>query len=138
MSYNKVLVFNLGFEKKSDFDEHWIYLPEKKYNYYRDTHQVYHLMLAGKCAILNMMGGMYNITGCGEHSHRDAINQLQMTLAVDTELWKLNHDLRWKSLCIRVMQSLIDIYDGRNNVLFLKYALKIFFFQFGIRKFLKN
>ena len=35
LSYNKVLVFNLGFEKKSDFDEHWIYLPEKKYNYYR-------------------------------------------------------------------------------------------------------
>lgn len=35
LSYNKVLVFNLGFEKKSDFDEHWIYLPEKQYNYYR-------------------------------------------------------------------------------------------------------
>lgn len=35
LSYNKVLVFNLGFEKKSDFDEHWIYLPEKEYNYYR-------------------------------------------------------------------------------------------------------
>ncbi len=35
LSYNKVLVFNLGFEKKSDFNEHWIYLPEKKYNYYR-------------------------------------------------------------------------------------------------------
>lgn len=35
LSYNKVLVFNLGFEKKSEFDEHWVYLPEKKYNYYR-------------------------------------------------------------------------------------------------------
>ena len=36
LSYNKVLVFNLGFNKKSKYQkEHWMYLPEKKYNYYR-------------------------------------------------------------------------------------------------------
>ncbi|MBQ3415082.1 MAG: FAD-dependent oxidoreductase [Clostridia bacterium] len=35
LSYNKVLVFNLGFEKKSQFDEHWIYFPEKEINFYR-------------------------------------------------------------------------------------------------------
>lgn len=35
LSYNKVLVFNLGFEKGSDFKEHWIYLPEKTFNFYR-------------------------------------------------------------------------------------------------------
>ena len=35
LSYNKVLVFNLGFEKKSDFDEHWIYFPDKEINFYR-------------------------------------------------------------------------------------------------------
>lgn len=36
LSYNKVLVFNLGFNKKSRFTkEHWMYLPEKKTNYYR-------------------------------------------------------------------------------------------------------
>mgnify|MGYP003308528518 CR=1 FL=1 len=35
LSYNKVLVFNLGFEKKSDFDEHWIYFPDKNLNFYR-------------------------------------------------------------------------------------------------------
>lgn len=35
LSYNKVLVFNLGFEKKSDFKEHWIYFPDKSINFYR-------------------------------------------------------------------------------------------------------
>lgn len=36
LSYNKVLVFNLGFNKKSKLvDEHWIYIPEKDANYYR-------------------------------------------------------------------------------------------------------
>lgn len=36
LSYNKVLVFNLGFDKKSKLvNEHWVYIPEKKYNFYR-------------------------------------------------------------------------------------------------------
>ena len=37
MSYNKVLVFNLGFDKPSPLckEEHWIYIPNKDCNYYR-------------------------------------------------------------------------------------------------------
>lgn len=36
LSYNKVLVFNLGFNKKSKLvNEHWIYVPDKNINYYR-------------------------------------------------------------------------------------------------------
>jgi len=37
MSYNKVLVFNLGFNKASPLckKEHWIYIPSKDDNYYR-------------------------------------------------------------------------------------------------------
>jgi len=36
LSYNKVLVFNLGFNKKSKFtEEHWMYIPDKTVNFYR-------------------------------------------------------------------------------------------------------
>jgi|TARA_B110000503_G_scaffold142851_1_gene241264 protoporphyrinogen oxidase len=35
-SWNKVLVFNLGFNKKGiDKTNHWVYFPEKKYSFYR-------------------------------------------------------------------------------------------------------
>ncbi len=34
-TYNKVLCFNLGFDKKGPEGVHWIYLPEKKYCFYR-------------------------------------------------------------------------------------------------------
>ena len=35
-SYNQVLVFNLGFDKPSvDPDIHWIYVPDKRINFYR-------------------------------------------------------------------------------------------------------
>lgn len=37
LSYNKVLVFNLGFNKKSEkfIKEHWLYIPDKNINFYR-------------------------------------------------------------------------------------------------------
>ena len=36
LTYNKVLVFNLGFNKKSKYNkEHWIYFPDKEINFYR-------------------------------------------------------------------------------------------------------
>ena len=34
-TYNKVLCFNLGFDKKGPEGVHWIYFPEKKYSFYR-------------------------------------------------------------------------------------------------------
>lgn len=36
LTYNKVLVFNLGFNKKSKYnDHHWLYFPNKNINFYR-------------------------------------------------------------------------------------------------------
>lgn len=110
----------------------------KKYRYFRDTHQVYHLMLKGKCRMMNFIGGVYCITGGGEHSHRDYISQQQMTLAVDSELWKNNNDIRWRNLCVRVMQDLIDHYDGRTKMVFLRYALNVFRYRGGVGKFIRN
>ncbi|MBA2660879.1 MAG: FAD-dependent oxidoreductase [Bradymonadaceae bacterium] len=34
-SYNKVLCFNLGFDRKGPEDVHWVYFPEHKYSFYR-------------------------------------------------------------------------------------------------------
>lgn len=36
LSYNKILVFNLGFNKKSKYNNHhWLYIPDKEINFYR-------------------------------------------------------------------------------------------------------
>ena len=34
-SWNKVLVFNLGFDRKGWRDHHWVYFPERDYSFYR-------------------------------------------------------------------------------------------------------
>ena len=35
LSYNRVLVFNFGFDEETDHKEHWIYFPSKKLSFYR-------------------------------------------------------------------------------------------------------
>ena len=35
LKYNRVLVFNFGFDKPSVFNDNWIYFPENKYAFYR-------------------------------------------------------------------------------------------------------
>lgn len=36
LTFNKVLVFNLGFDKKSHIEDvHWVYIPSKEFNFYR-------------------------------------------------------------------------------------------------------
>jgi protoporphyrinogen oxidase len=34
-SWNKVLVFNLGFDKKGNKDVHWVYFPDREVSFYR-------------------------------------------------------------------------------------------------------
>lgn len=73
LSYNKVLVFNLGFDSKSKYTkEHWIYIPEKKYNYYR---------IGFYDNILNQDKlSMYIEIGFDKNAQIDVENQLQQTL----------------------------------------------------------
>ncbi len=35
LNHNKVLVFNLGFDSKTKFKDHWIYFPDKNISFYR-------------------------------------------------------------------------------------------------------
>ncbi len=34
-TWNKVLIFNLGFDRKGAYEDHWLYIPEREYCFYR-------------------------------------------------------------------------------------------------------
>lgn len=72
LSYNKVLVFNLGFKKGSRNKEHWIYIPDKDVNFYR---------IGFYNNILNTEKlSMYIEIGFGENDIINIEEQLQLTL----------------------------------------------------------
>lgn len=77
MSYNKVLVFNLGFDKPSPLctKEHWLYMPDKTDNYYRVG--FYNNILGDEKL------SMYIEIGYSKNdviSEDEVINQLKLTL----------------------------------------------------------
>lgn len=117
-----------------DFDAY------KKYKYFRDTHQVYHLMKNGRCRLFSFYGGVYRMTGGGTYTTMDEFRRAQMTLNVDRELWKNNKDKRWKEMCTIVMQNMIDNFASLKEYksFLVEYAFIIFFQSLNIRKFVKN
>lgn len=73
LSYNKVLVFNLGFDKKSQYTkEHWFYIPDKNVNFYRIGFYD-NILDADKLS-------MYIEIGYAKDAEIDAESQLQLTL----------------------------------------------------------
>lgn len=112
----------------------------KRYKYYRDTHQVYHLMENGKCRLFSFTGGIYRMTGRGSYTTMDSFHRSQMTLAVDKELWKINGDKRWKEMCAVVMQNIIDNFATLKEyqTVLLKYAFIIFLQRREWKKYIKN
>lgn len=112
----------------------------KKYKYFRDTHQIYHLMLNGNCWLFAFEGGVYQMTGDGIYSVKDAFRQEQMTLNVDTELWKVNQDKRWREMCAIVMQHMIDVFAVSREYKqhLVRYSFSVFCFSKNVKKLAKN
>ena len=80
LSYNKVLVFNLGFNKKSKFTkEHWFYIPDKNVNFYRIGFYD-NILDADKLS-------MYIEIGYNKDDVIDADKQLELTLKI-SESWE--------------------------------------------------
>lgn len=112
----------------------------KRYRYFRDTHQMYHLLLNGRCQLMAFEGGVYHMTGGGIYSTRDAFHQDQMSLEVNTELWKVNGDKRWKGVCNDVMQNMLYLFsnDCDNKAVLMKYAFVLFFRTLNLKKLFRN
>ena len=117
-----------------DFDAY------RKYQYFRDTHQIYHLMKNGRCWLFSFTGGVYRMTGSGEFTLKDKFHQEEMTLAVDHELWKVNNDNGWKEMCGIVMQHVIDVFATSRiyQKILLGYSLRVFFINGRIKKLIRN
>lgn len=80
--------------RRDAYDNTWC----KSYQYYRDSHQFYHLLQKGKGYILNFSGGIYRQTGEGIYSDLDHIKRQEIQIAVFKELWKVNNDEDAKSM----------------------------------------
>ena len=70
----------------SCFDYKW----SKQYKYYRDTHEIYHLLREGKGRIMNFVGGVYNLHPRGVNTSLNIQNSAIIVVEILKELFLHN------------------------------------------------
>ena len=99
LSYNKVLVFNLGFNKKSKYTkEHWMYVPDKSINFYRIGFYD-NILDADKLSMYIEIGYGKNT----EISEKDIEDQLQLTMENLHKLGIIDDDMKLEEYSTIIM-----------------------------------
>lgn len=124
--------------RKSKFSADW----QKQYNYYRDMHEIYHLLSVGKGYLFAFNGGVYRFHTGGIHSMISTSDYSKSSLPIDEEFYRVNpsenskknylNTLRLRILClsksdwkeaIRLLSILFRETADLKSV--VKYSLKI-------------
>ena len=81
------------------------------YKYYRDTHQIYHLLKNGKGYLFAFEGGVRTVHSGGVASQRDDKRICDDSLAIAAELYTINRDVYTRNYYAQVLQW--AIYSAR-------------------------
>jgi glycosyltransferase involved in cell wall biosynthesis len=88
---------------------------QEKYKYYRDIHQIYHLLQVGKGYLFPFIGGVRNIHPEGMAGMSSLDVQCSSTLGISRELYRVNHSGDTKKYYEDIMQWCIYEYCSRLN-----------------------
>lgn len=72
--------------RMSSFNFNW----QRQYKYYRDLHEVYHLLKSGKCRLMNFDGGIRNIHEGGVASMISLSSSIDVGVKLSKELYQHN------------------------------------------------
>ena len=107
------------------------------YKYYRDMHQIYHLLKEGRGYLFAFDGGVRIVHEGGMASKLSVAEQCQNGVAIAEELYKKNRDAATKAYFADMLQwylyNIRDIKRGR-----VANATKLFILTKDFRKFIKN
>lgn len=119
--------------RKSSYKFSW----KSLYKYYRDEHEIYHLLTVGKGYLLNFFGGVYVMHEGGVSSSLQVKKQSCVSCNVAEELYLNNRNQETKKFYINCLQW--AIYQHKNDLKKkLIYSLRLFFLNGKIKLFIKN
>lgn len=111
----------------------------ERYRYYRDSHQMYHLLQTGVGYLLNFYGGIYCQTGGGSFTDMDILHKTQMMACVYKEIWQNTQDARVHEMYVFTLQHLFsDVCKPEQRFLRLHYAWLIFVGTKDVKRLLAN
>lgn len=110
---------------------------QKKYKYYRDMHEIYHLIKNGKCRLMNFDGGVRNVHDGGIASMISDSKQLVVSMNISKELFTINRDKPTRLFYAESLQWAV-YKSKRFSKERLAYSVKLFMLNHSIAKFVKN
>lgn len=119
--------------RASMFDIQWRDL----YSYYRDQHEMYHLLKQGKGYLFAFFGGVYVKHQGGIYSSLDQRLQQEASLKVSRELYEVNKDVYTRKYYCDTLQWLI--YESKDSCKYKwRYSWILFKINHNIKCFIKN
>ncbi|MBR4705489.1 MAG: glycosyltransferase [Paludibacteraceae bacterium] len=115
----------------------WILEEMLQYRYYRDMHQIYHLLKRGKGYVFSFFGGVRTVHSGGVASQRTNVQQCEDAIIIAEELYRHNRDFEVKKYYAQILQWAIDLsrkygYNSRG------YIWQLFRLNHDFKKLVKN
>lgn len=120
--------------RQSMFDIDW----RKRYKYYRDTHEIYHLLKAGKGYWMNFNGGVYNIHGGGMSGGLTRLGFCEVSLPMDREFYMKTLDPIAKKQYVDTLELCVREYASVRPMKALRYALRVLLLTGHPRSIIRN
>lgn len=112
-------------------------MNQLKYKYYRDMHEIYHLLMNGKGYLFGFDGGIRIMHGGGIASLRNDEEVCKQSIIISKELYTVNKEKHSERYYISILQWSLSIVK-MNFIDRLKVSLIILFHNKNIKKFIKN
>lgn len=119
--------------RQSMFDIHW----RECYKYYRDQHEIYHLLKQGKCYILNFVSGRRNIHEGGVSGPTTSQQNAEDSLIIAEELYRVNRDKYTREYYVRTLRWAMNYcrkWSGKR----IHFALKAFYAHPNFSMFIRD
>ncbi len=107
-----------------------------RYKNYRDMHQIYHLLLAGKGYIFAFDGGVRNMHGGGMASMIDKEKSLDVIFDISRELYQINKNIYTKKYYESALQWCINDYRSPSKRFIL--SIRLFFLDKKLKRLFEN
>ena len=119
--------------RRDMYDSSW----REQYQYYRDEHELYHLLKNGKGYLFSFFGGVYVKHGGGIYSSLSKSSQGETSLKVARELYRVNRDQFTKKFYCDTLQWQIYENTGSFGVK-AKYSWELFRVERKLKRLIRN
>ena len=110
-----------------------------QYKYYRDMHEIYHLLKEGKVYLFGFVGGVRVMHSGGVSSQISTAKYCEISLPIDKEFYLLNkNEIHAKKNYLETLQTSVNVNAKKSKLTALKSAVSHVFISHYYKTFLRN